>query len=50
MPYEVATSDIQEVWLVGSKITFGLEAATENGLLRELKQSMEELKEKLGSA
>ncbi|MDM9631659.1 XRE family transcriptional regulator [Robiginitalea aurantiaca] len=50
LPYEVDTKDIQEVWLVSSKITFGLEATTENGLLRELKQSMEELKEKLGAS
>lgn len=50
LPYEVETNDIQEVWLVSSKITFGLEATTENGLLRELKQSMEELKEKLGAS
>ena len=47
-PYEIHTEEIQEVWLVSSKITFGIETNTENGLLRELKQSMEELKEKLG--
>jgi SOS-response transcriptional repressor LexA len=49
-PYEVEASQIQEIWLVSSKITFGLEATTEKGLLRELRQSMEELKEKLGAA
>ncbi|MGA9238880.1 XRE family transcriptional regulator [Robiginitalea sp.] len=47
-PYEIHTEEIQEVWLVSSKITFGIETNTENGLLRELKQSMEELKQKLG--
>lgn len=45
--YEINTSEIQEVWLVSSKITFGMEATTEKGLLRELQQSMKELKEKL---
>lgn len=48
LPYEIQTEDIQEIWLVSSKITFGIETTTENGLLRELKQSMEALKEKLG--
>ncbi len=47
-PYEIDAAQIQEIWLVSSKITFGLEASTENGLLRQLQQSMEELKEKLG--
>jgi SOS-response transcriptional repressor LexA len=49
-PYEIATDLLQEVWLVSSKITFGLEATTEKGLLRQLQQSMDELKEKLGKA
>lgn len=49
-PYEVETHQIQEIWEVRSKITFGLEATTEKGLLRQLQQSMEELKEKLGHA
>lgn len=47
-PYEIDTAQVQEVWLVSSKITFGLDATTETGLLRQLQQSMEELKEKLG--
>jgi hypothetical protein len=47
-PYEIDTTQVQEVWLVSSKITFGLDATTETGLLRQLQQSMEELKEKLG--
>ena len=49
-PYEIDSSQIQEIWQVSSKITFGLEATTEKGLLRQLQQSMEELKEKLGKA
>ena len=43
-PYEIQTQQIQEVWLVTSKITFGVDATTEKGLLRQLQESMEELK------
>ena len=43
-PYEIQTSQIQEVWQVNSKITFGVDATTEKGLLRQLQESMEELK------
>ncbi len=35
---------IQEIWEVNSKITFGVDATTEKGLLRQLQESMEELK------
>ncbi|WP_088341090.1 XRE family transcriptional regulator [Robiginitalea sediminis] len=49
-PYEISESQLQEVWEVSSKITFGVDATTENGLLRQLQQSMEELKQKLGQA
>jgi phage repressor protein C with HTH and peptisase S24 domain len=49
-PYEIETSQVQEIWQVSSKITFGLEATTEKGLLRQLQQSMDELKQKLGNA
>ncbi|NNL40349.1 MAG: DNA-binding protein, partial [Flavobacteriaceae bacterium] len=38
---------IQELWQVSSKITFGVDATTENGLLRQLQQSMEDLKKQL---
>ena len=48
--YEINTGLIQEIWEVSSKITFGLDATTETGLLRQLQQSMEELKEKIGKA
>lgn len=43
-PIEVLVSDIQELWQVNSKLTFSLDATSENGLLRQLQQSMEELK------
>lgn len=49
-PYEIDTTLIQELWEVRSKITFGLDATTDKGLLRQLQESMEELKEKLGKA
>lgn len=43
-PVEVLVSDIQEIWQVNSKLTFSVDATSENGLLRQLQQSMEELK------
>lgn len=43
-PIEVMVSDIQELWQVNSKLTFSIDATSENGLLRQLQQSMEELK------
>ncbi|MCM4160936.1 LexA family transcriptional regulator [Antarcticibacterium flavum] len=43
-PVEVLVSDIQELWQVNSKLTFSLDATSENGLLKQLQQSMEELK------
>lgn len=49
-PYEIETSQLQELWLVSSKLTFSVDATTENGLLRQLQQSMDELKEKLARA
>ncbi|MCM4173928.1 helix-turn-helix domain-containing protein [Arenibacter sp. TNZ] len=46
-PYTVNTEDLQELWQVSSKITFGVDATSENGLLRQLQESMEELKNQL---
>lgn len=43
-PSEVLVSDIQELWQVNSKLTFSIDATSENGLLRQLQQSMNELK------
>ena len=48
-PYEIEPHQIQELWQVSSKITFGVDATTESGLLRQLQQSMEELKKQLRS-
>ena len=43
-PVQVLVSEIQELWQVNSKLTFSIDATSENGLLRQLQQSMEELK------
>ncbi|WP_411030615.1 XRE family transcriptional regulator [Spongiimicrobium sp. 3-5] len=43
-PYEIERHAIQELWQVSSKITFGVDATTEKGLLKQLQESMEELK------
>ncbi|MEX0360573.1 MAG: XRE family transcriptional regulator [Allomuricauda sp.] len=49
-PYEIKPFQIQEIWEVSSKLTFNLDATTETGLLRQLQQSMEELKKQVGQA
>ena len=46
-PYDIKPFQIQEIWQVSSRITFGEEATTEKGLLRQLQESMEELKSQL---
>jgi len=48
-PYEIEPQQVQEIWQVSSKITFGVDATTEKGLLRQLQESMDELKEKLAN-
>lgn len=44
LPIDVEVKDIQELWQVNSKLTFGLEEPSESSLLRQLQASMEELK------
>jgi SOS-response transcriptional repressor LexA len=44
LPINVDIKDIQELWLVNSKLTFGIDEPSESGLLRQLQQSMNELK------
>jgi len=45
LPIDVEIKEIQELWMVNSKLTFGLEDASNNhGLLKQLQQSMNELK------
>ncbi|MBU2946690.1 XRE family transcriptional regulator [Zobellia uliginosa] len=46
-PYDIKPFQIQEIWEVSSRITFGEDATTEKGLLRQLQESMEELKSQL---
>lgn len=49
LPIEVKVQEIQELWMVNSKLTFGIEEPTESALLRQLQQSMEELKGQINS-
>ena len=44
LPIDVDISSIQELWLVNSKLSFGVDAPDDSSLLRELQQSMRELK------
>lgn len=44
LPIDVDIKDIQELWMVNSKLTFGLDEPSDSSLLRQLQQSMEELK------
>lgn len=47
LPFEVSVSDVQELWQVNSKLTFHLDSPSESNLLRELQQSMEDLKKQV---
>jgi phage repressor protein C with HTH and peptisase S24 domain len=47
VPFEIKVSEIQELWEVTSKLTFSLDANSENHLLKELQDSMEDLKTQL---
>ena len=44
LPIDVEVNEIQELWQVNSKLTFGIEEPSESALLKQLHQSMEELK------
>lgn len=46
-PYDIKPFLIQEIWEVSSKITFNVDATTDTGLLRQLQESMQELKSQL---
>lgn len=48
-PFEIKVTDIQELWQVTSKLTFSLDANSENSMLKQLQQSMDELKAQLSS-
>ncbi len=47
LPIEVSVNDIQELWQVNSKLSFGVNEPSESGLLKQLQESMEELKGQL---
>lgn len=47
LPIDVPVQEVQELWQVNSKLTFGVEEPTDSSLLRSLQASMEELKGQL---
>ncbi|MFM1879014.1 MAG: hypothetical protein RLZZ241_1880 [Bacteroidota bacterium] len=49
-PYEVSEQQLQEVWEVSSKLTFGIETNSDSNLLKQLQESMDELKMRLSKA
>lgn len=49
-PYKISALQIQEVWEVSSRISFGVEDPAESKLLHQLKESMNMLKEQLDQA
>ncbi len=44
LPINVQVNDIQELWQVNSKLTFGIDDTSDSTLLKQLQQSMEDLK------
>ncbi|MCB0466167.1 MAG: DNA-binding protein [Aequorivita sp.] len=49
LPIDVKVKDIQELWMVNSKLSFGVDEPSESNLLRQLQQSMDELKGQINS-
>ena len=49
-PYDIKPFQIQEIWEVSSKLTFDVNATSERGLLKQLQESMEELKKQVSQA
>lgn len=49
-PYKISALQIQEVWEVSSRISFGIEEPQESKLLLQLKESMNSLKKQLEEA
>ena len=45
--YVVAIDKVQEIWEVSSRLTFNLEEGSNFGLLKQLQDSMVELKQQL---
>lgn len=44
IPFDVQVNDIQEMWQVNSKLTFGVTEPEDNHLLHQLQESMRDLK------
>jgi hypothetical protein len=49
IPLDVDIKNIQELWMVNSKLTFGIDEPSESNLLRQLQKSMEDLKGQINS-
>ena len=49
LPIDVKVREIQELWLVNSKLSFGVDEPSDSILLRQLQESMEELKGQIKS-
>ena len=49
-PYKISALQIQEVWEVSSRISFGIEEPQDSKLLHQLKESMNLLKQQLEEA
>lgn len=45
--YDIKPFQVQEIWEVSSKLTFDVNATSERGLLKQLQQSMEDLKKQV---
>ena len=48
-PYDIKAFNIQEIWEVRSKLTFNFEPMNSNNLLKDLQNSMEELKKQIAT-
>lgn len=48
-PFHLDINKIREIWQVNSKLTFMLDSLSENGILKQLQESMQELKQQLKS-
>lgn len=49
LPIEVNIEKIKELWMVNSKLTFGLEEPKDSNLLKELQHSMNQLKKQINA-
>ncbi len=49
LPIEVHVKDIQEMWQVNSKLSFGIEEPADNYLLQQLQDSMRDLKAQISN-